>query len=75
MRLLQCEGVPFLQGEIPALAAPLSGAIPQPRALTEAELDALHSWAAKHGFVLINERDVALAECVWREMLVKEKTA
>jgi hypothetical protein len=68
MRLSLYEGVPSL-AEISALDLPLSGAIPQPPLLTEGELAALHAWAAKHGFVLMNEQDIELAECVWRQTL------
>jgi len=63
------EGVPSFQPEIPPLELPPSDATPQQIPLTEGELAALHTWAAKHGFVLMNPRDVELAERVWRETL------
>jgi hypothetical protein len=72
MRLSLYESVPTLPeipADIPALDLPSSSAIPQPPPLTEGELTALHAWAAKHGFVLMNARDVELAECVWRQTL------
>jgi hypothetical protein len=63
------DGVPFLQPEIAVLDPSPASAIPQPPVLTEGELAALHAWATKHGFVLMNPRDVELAERVWRETL------
>jgi len=56
----------------------ISDAPPKPphaEALTESERAALHGWAAKHGFVLLNDRDIELAVPVWRQTLAKRATA
>ena len=72
MRFLLYEGVSSFHPEIPP-ADPASAAVSaQAPALTDTELIALHAWATKHGFVLINDCDIELAERVWRETLIEE---
>jgi hypothetical protein len=43
--------------------------------LSEAERDALHSWAAKHGFVLRSAADEWLAEAAWRRDVEESRSA
>ncbi len=44
--------------------------------LSESERTALHSWAAKHGFVLRSPADEWLAEAAWRlDLESNERTA
>lgn len=51
---------------------PSAPSVPKPAQsaqLSESDRQALHRWAAKHGFVLRNPADEWLAEAAWRRDL------
>jgi hypothetical protein len=75
MRFLLHECVSSFEQEIPPADRAFSAIGAQAPALTDSELAALHAWATKHGFVLMNERDIELAEPVWRETFTKRADA
>jgi len=59
-----CPETPAVEPVVSELRLP-----PQVVQLSDAERAALHSWAAKHGFVLRSPADEWLAEAVWRRDL------
>ncbi len=77
MRLVLSRNDPSTQ---PDTAAGDHGAdqprnLPQPELFSEAEREALHNWASKHGFALRNPVDEQLAAVVWRETLTEKPKA
>ena len=63
----------MIPGEDAALAP---RKLPRSAQLSEPDRQALHSWAAKYGFVLRNAADEWLAEAAWRRDLeASERTA